>query len=437
MPHLACAVQSLSVAEPLYGTAPHARAWLFLEHTGPWGAKLIPESGLPSDIQTLLQSLKQTAHARISFIRRGGETPPPWRLWLWRADATEEHCAQWRLPSLDALHNLPLREWLSGAQPLPEEARCKEPHYLVCVNARRDACCGRLGPRLYRALRDLRADQVWMTTHVGGHRFAPNLLVLPYGLSYGRVHAPEHAAAIVQATEAHEVHLGLLRGRLSLPQPAQAAEHFLRLHTGQRALEAYTLAWLREEEGLWEAAFVQDDRGYLVHLRRQASPLKRSPSCGAAPQPVNRFVLQAIAEHPLRRYRAAGGVVLNPQDQVLVLLRPARREVRLPKGHIEPGEDAWATARREIAEEAGLPAEGLRLLADLGQHPVGFLHQGRLVWREEHYFLARWEKGALNPPEAQFIPLWLDWERAAAALTYPAEQEWLRRAQAAFAGIRA
>ena len=39
-----------------------------------------------------------------------------------------------------------------------------------------------------------------------------------------------------------------------------------------------------------------------------------------------------------RRYAAAGGVVVDG-DRMLVLERPERNEVRLPKGHVEPGED--------------------------------------------------------------------------------------------------
>jgi len=47
-------------------------------------------------------------------------------------------------------------------------------------------------------------------------------------------------------------------------------------------------------------------------------------------------------------------------DRVLVLVRASRAgpegrpEVRLPKGHVEPGESREETARREVGEEAGL-----------------------------------------------------------------------------------
>jgi 8-oxo-dGTP pyrophosphatase MutT (NUDIX family) len=72
-----------------------------------------------------------------------------------------------------------------------------------------------------------------------------------------------------------------------------------------------------------------------------------------------------------RRYNAAGGVVVAPGGKkILVLLRPGRRgpngrpEMRLPKGHTEPGESDRQAAIREVREEAGLSE--IHVLEDLG-----------------------------------------------------------------------
>jgi len=132
------------------------------------------------------------------------------------------------------------------------------------------------------------------------------------------------------------------------------------------------------------------------------------------------------------RYRAAGGVVVHVGGEVLVLVRPSRNEVRLPKGHIDPGEQPRQTALREVGEESGF--EGLRVLADLGTQHVAFTHRGQPYEREEHYFLLLRE-GSLtpdHPPEAQFDPRWVSWEEAEALLTYEPEREWLRRARRVF-----
>ena len=97
----------------------------------------------------------------------------------------------------------------------------------------------------------------------------------------------------------------------------------------------------------------------------------------------------------------------------LLLRRPARDEVRLPKGHIEPGEQAAAAALREVAEESG--TAHLRILAPLGTQLVEFESGGKRYSRTEIYFLMT----TIDEPhrdhlagEAQFVPVWLSFAEA-------------------------
>jgi len=64
-------------------------------------------------------------------------------------------------------------------------------------------------------------------SHIGGDRFAGNVLVLPDGLYYGRV-TPWQAGLLVARHRRGELDLDHLRGRASLPFMVQAAEIFLR-----------------------------------------------------------------------------------------------------------------------------------------------------------------------------------------------------------------
>ncbi len=145
---------------------------------------------------------------------------------------------------------------------------------------------------------------------------------------------------------------------------------------------------------------------------------------------------------PVHRYSAAGGVVVDATGaRILVLRRPGcqgpdgRPEVRLPKGHVEPGEDRRETAWREVREEAGLL--DLEILADLGHQTVEFDWRGSHVIRDEHYFLMALPEGApVTHPEKQFERLWLTWGEAVGQLTFEAEREWVRRAQVAWARQR-
>jgi 8-oxo-dGTP pyrophosphatase MutT (NUDIX family) len=132
------------------------------------------------------------------------------------------------------------------------------------------------------------------------------------------------------------------------------------------------------------------------------------------------------------RYLAAGGVVLH-KGKVLVLLRPSRSEVRLPKGHVRRHEDALAAAVREVREESGYA--DLRPMADLGELTVAFEFEGRHLVRRARYFLMALDgpASAERPPKdkEQFQVSWLEPDGAARLLTFEAEREWLRRALAA------
>jgi len=62
--------------------------------------------------------------------------------------------------------------------------------------------------------------------------------------------------------------------------------------------------------------------------------------------------IQEIVREP-----TAGGIVFRRNEKggvEILLIQDAKDRWTIPKGHIEEGENAQATARREIGEEAGL-----------------------------------------------------------------------------------
>jgi hypothetical protein len=99
--------------------------------------------------------------------------------------------------------------------------------FLVCTHGRHDPCCAERGRPLARALSVAFEEQTWECSHLGGDRFAGNLLCLPHGLCYGRV-APEDAAAIAATHLAGRLDLTHLRGRAAYGFAVQAAEWHLR-----------------------------------------------------------------------------------------------------------------------------------------------------------------------------------------------------------------
>lgn len=126
----------------------------------------------------------------------------------------------------------------------------------------------------------------------------------------------------------------------------------------------------------------------------------------------------------IKRYETGGGIVVH-EGKVLLLDRPKRGEVRLPKGHIDPGETPEMTALRETTEESGYA--DLQIIAALGCHLVEFDYEDTHYIRNEYYFLMqltgtqRIKRSKLD--EKQFRPIWVPFADAVAKLTFPAEKQ--------------
>lgn len=143
-------------------------------------------------------------------------------------------------------------------------------------------------------------------------------------------------------------------------------------------------------------------------------------------------------DFPVKYHETAGGVVIDGLGRVLTLertvVRDGRpvREIRLPKGHIDPGETAEATALREVREESGYG--GLAIVADLGEGESRFAFRGKYHVRRERYFLMVLTDGRRGSPEpvgaeeALFHPAWRALPGAAGEMSYPSEREFVRLA---------
>ena len=163
----------------------------------------------------------------MQAIRRPGRTPrDAVRRWAY-ADTRDGHeslhWGEYHDPS--ELLELPFDETAGE----PDD----QPLYLVCAHSKHDPCCALRGRSVAAALHAHRPGRTWESSHLGGDRFAANVLVLPIGYLYGRV-LPFAAEEFVAAAESGEVIGALLRGRVGLPAPAQAALAYAYEHLGVR-----------------------------------------------------------------------------------------------------------------------------------------------------------------------------------------------------------
>jgi len=133
----------------------------------------------------------------------------------------------------------------------------------------------------------------------------------------------------------------------------------------------------------------------------------------------------------MKKTRSAGGVVTNNEGEVLVVSQRGR-SWSLPKGHIDPGEDALAAAKREIYEESGI--RDLELIRELGMYERHKIRRDGGDDRSERkvitMFLFRTSQKTLKPvdpdnPEAR----WVEKSKVALLLTHDKDKEFFRRVE--------
>lgn len=130
---------------------------------------------------------------------------------------------------------------------------------------------------------------------------------------------------------------------------------------------------------------------------------------------------------PVRfRETSAGGVVFAGDCVLLVLKRYSGAWV-MPKGHVEPGEELWEAALREVREEAGV--EG-RVLAYVGVTQYQFPVKGSQTWfaKTVHWYLMEAASTRVQPEQtfrtAGFVALSIARER----LSFANDRRILKRA---------
>ncbi|XVQ08762.1 sucrase ferredoxin [Spirillospora sp. CA-255316] len=207
-----------------------ARAWLLIEHPGPWPERVENLPG-PSPIADAVRAAL-AAGVRPQLIRRPGRrrATPPVQVYVGYSAGDDAWLEGRELSDPAELAGLDLGAVAAGVRPGFGEP-VNDPLLLVCTHGRRNVCCARTGAPLARYLSARFDAFVWETTHVGGDRYAANLVCLPHALYYGDL-GPQEATAAVEAYLKGQVSLHRLRGRAGSPEPVQAAEHFVREHSG-------------------------------------------------------------------------------------------------------------------------------------------------------------------------------------------------------------
>lgn len=297
-----CSVAASKRAEPLFATASNVRRWLLVEVRGAWGADVVADTALGRHVGPEWQAALAGASIRPLAIRRGpgdihGTSSCAYLVDSSRGPHSPGVVRRCELPDLAAVVDIALLgpgvSSGDGWEPVDERL------LLVCTNGKHDPCCATFGRPLARHLRSGSwAGAVWECTHIGGDRFAANLLVLPDALYFGRV-TPDAVDAMLGKLVAGELDLDHFRGRSSLTFVEQAAEHFVRRELGLDSVGAVVSVRRRRDhpDASRRVAVVDvdlhDGTTFEVELERSAQPAPDPLTCSGSAgvsQPVHRLV---------------------------------------------------------------------------------------------------------------------------------------------------
>ena len=284
----------------MVGSAPQARGWLLLEHPGPWPVDAVAGSGIEPQILQLLRQAAAAAGARILLVRRPGRSPrdAP-RRWIMTRPGGPTVAGRWRedrdlRAAAAALAGAPT----TGNIPVPSDALI-----LVCAHGMHDACCAIRGRPVAAALAEHYPDRVWECSHVGGDRFAPNVVLLPDGFYYGNLD-PDTAVETVRQHLAGAVAARWLRGMATFVPPVQAAAAaaYERLGPlGPGAVTVETVDQVGPHDGHGSATTVVLQAGDAGRVRVEVLAVRR---------PVAQLTCRAARETPATDYQVVSFVPL-------------------------------------------------------------------------------------------------------------------------------
>jgi len=250
---------SRAYAESLHATASRVDTWILIEYRGLWAHDAVDGSTLSGALKAhLVAERVRLPHARILFVRRSERRSGDGVLAFFaRSTSSERELRCIELERHDDLIGLDLATAGHSVD---------HPLFLVCTHGKHDRCCAKFGRPLYDTVREQVEDGwVWQSSHVGGDRFAGNVVVLDDGVYYGRVE-PSDAWPVVEAALVRRVHLPLYRGRSSYGFAAQAAEIAVREATSLLGLDDVHVRSIAGDGDGWRADVDAAGTGFDVDV---------------------------------------------------------------------------------------------------------------------------------------------------------------------------
>jgi hypothetical protein len=289
-----CSELARSENDQLFGTAKNIRLFFVLEYWQAWQRKALECELLSAEVRAFIKAISKQVSTRFVLVRRpeSRERRPSCWIALPGRGGSPGLVYRRQLDEYRDVLDIPVLDLIKGNRTSEIEVS-NEPMFLVCSHGKRDKCCAKFGNPIAQQLAAADAA-VWESTHLGGCRFAANMLCLPDGLLYGQLSAETARLAIDRYREGSIV-LENFRGRSEYTKPVQAAEFFVRHQYGWRKTDEIQLhetvpaATEAASASSWITTFAHAGNGgtqyYDVQHWSKASAEPRIVACSEQEEP--------------------------------------------------------------------------------------------------------------------------------------------------------
>ena len=267
-----CADAARLRGDALAASAVRYSRFLLLEVPGSWGTSALDGKHLEAGVAAELAAAAAASGTHVLLIRRhgrpqdgasGGDGRKAWAIADTSAGAERVLWGTWSEPA-DLLA-------LDLSAPLPDAASATGPQRLalVCTNGKRDQCCALRGRPVAGAIAAAADWDTWECSHLGGHRFAATMMLLPTGDMFGWLDE-ESALEVTRRFDAGQLVLSHYRGRCGQPEHVQAALHAAAVRLGDSRRGVIRVSRVRPlpagggggapEDGRWEVEVIHQAR---------------------------------------------------------------------------------------------------------------------------------------------------------------------------------
>ncbi|MFK7824040.1 MAG: sucrase ferredoxin [Oligoflexales bacterium] len=248
-----CSLLTKNHTPSIIGTAGYKPCQIFIEFAQPWNSNVIGTPGFPEGVDVLLKKLMRQYKVPISLNSMCRESKPnkeASHLFILYSKPGDK-CAysffsyEIALNKVESFLTHLLPDIFDNGITYQSDAFRKKRAVMICCHGERDRCCGKFGLDLFNHMNRFTIDKklpidVWKSSHIGGHKYAPTLMDLPSMRVWGHLSNAEAESLLVK----DQFNTNLLKRYRGFCSLSNSYEQFAE----SEALKKFAWEWLDRDD---------------------------------------------------------------------------------------------------------------------------------------------------------------------------------------------